>query len=421
MCFHLFLLGVIKCKKERESGSNEICAACSSPHPLNGTQILGLATEKLPCMRPSIESPLKQWDSPGWNEDDSEPDLPYTRDLEQPLGALNVVLSDSHGNTAHVQCDVQRPSESSSLSWEPLRSPGEVSVNVTLVSVLECEIDRDALQNLWRLVAYYYESPAILERGPQREDTNQTTFKYSQAVNEDSPYFTDLKGHLMAKPAWLLQPRVTLQLNRRQTTTKKLVLDFTTVIFTHVGGRGQQEEEDGVDDITSSWALIQRGSEGRIQTILEGSEVNLECDVISSVSSPTVQWMLPDLSILEASNAVMAVSERGGLVIGNASVSDAGLYHCLVRSQVGVDVVPVRLTVKERLLSPNALNGKKMTVKSGESLSLPCSVTSTLPSLTNWYLPNHHALLPSQQAGKVSVTLNGTLLIRKVGHEDAGE
>ncbi|CAB1325158.1 unnamed protein product [Coregonus sp. 'balchen'] len=376
-------------------------------------QVLGLSAGQLACERPSLESPLKQWDSPGWDDTDSEPDLPYTRDLERPLGHLTFVLTDSHGNKAHVACDVRRPSKSSSMTWENLRTSGEVAVNVSLVSLLECEIDRDALQNLWRLVAYYYESPALLERGMRRENTSRVTFQYSQGHNEESPYFTDLNGHLMAEPTWLLQPRVTLQLNRRQTTTKKLVLDFTTFISKHISGRGEQE------DMISSWALIQRGSPGRVQSVLEGSEVSLGCTVISS-GSQSLEWMLPDLSILEESNSRL-VSEGGRLVIRNASVSDSGLYHCLVRTETDVDMVPVRLTVKERLLSPSTLNGKKMEVESGESLSLPCYVNSAQPSETRWYLPKNQILQPSQPKGRVYVNQNGSLVIKKTTHEDAGE
>ncbi|KAE8286257.1 Matrix-remodeling-associated protein 5 [Larimichthys crocea] len=261
--------GIIKCKKER--GASEVCPQCSSPRPLNGTSLLGLTPDKLTCERPALRSSLKQWDNPVWAESEAEPDLPYTRDFEKPLGHLTIVLSDSHGNNAHVACGVRHPGESSPMTWivNPL-SPGELSVNVSLATVLECEIDRETLQNLWQLVAYYYESPAILERGQQKGNASRITYQYSQTVNENSPYFTDLKGYLVAEPSWLLQPRVTLRLNRRQTTTKKLVMDFTTVITKNINSHRGQE-----DDNAMSWALIRRGTSGRIQTALDGSGSHL--------------------------------------------------------------------------------------------------------------------------------------------------
>ncbi|KAK1904752.1 Matrix-remodeling-associated protein 5 [Dissostichus eleginoides] len=231
--------GVLKCKKER--GTSEICPQCSSPQPLNETSLLELTPDKLTCERPDLRSALKKWDNPVWAESEAEPDIPYIRDFEKPLGHLTFVLSDSHGNSAHVACNVRHPGDSSPMSWtvNP-QLPGELSVNVSLVTVLECEIDREMLQDLWQLVAYYYESPAILER--------------------------ELNGYLVAEPSWLLQPRVTLRLNRQQTTTKKLVMDFTTVITKNINShRGSIDE----NDLAVSWALIRRGTGGRVKTALE--------------------------------------------------------------------------------------------------------------------------------------------------------
>ncbi|KAJ8393617.1 hypothetical protein AAFF_G00058360 [Aldrovandia affinis] len=405
--------GVIKCKKERDSGASENCAACSSPQPLNGSQIFQLSPEQLSCDRPALRSPLKLKDSSSW--EDAEPELPHSHDLESPLGHLTFVLSDSHENRAHVLCTVKRPGEGTSIVWGALKATGKVSVNVTLTTLLDCEIDRDELQRLWRLVAYYYESPAILERGlRQGYNESRPTFQYAQSPSEDSPYFTDLKGHLTAEPEWLLQPRVTLQLNRRKTTTKKLVLDFTTFISETIDGWG------GQDGTSYTWAMIQRVAPGRIQSVLEGSEVSLECKVKSSGRQP-VEWMLPDLSILKESNSRVVVSEEGTLVIDKGSPSDSGLYHCLVRTESDVDVVSFRVVVRELLLSPETINGKQMSVGSGESLTIPCSVSSAKPSEISWYLPSNQILQLATLKGNVYVSTNGSLIIKKATQEDAGE
>ncbi|XP_015244625.1 PREDICTED: matrix-remodeling-associated protein 5-like [Cyprinodon variegatus] len=409
--------GVVKCKKER--GSAETCPQCSFPQLLNGTKLLELSAEKLLCERPVLSSPLKEWDNPRWAESEADPDLPYTRDLEKPLGQLTIVLSDSHGNRAFVTCDVRRPGDSSAITWAlNSQSPTELSVNVSLVTVLECEIDRETLQNLWQLVAYYYETPAILERGQQRFNTSKVTYQYSQAVNENSTYFTELKGYLEGEPSWLLQPRVTLKLNRQQTTTKKLVMDFTTLITKNINSHGRQGDDS---DVMSSWALIRRGTTGRVQSALEGSKINLECGVVTSGSEAKVEWMLPDLSTVEEETDKLETSERGKLVILNATLSDSGLYHCMVRSKAGVDLMPLRLTVKERSLGPTAFNGQKMVIETGGSLSLPCEVSSAQPSQTLWYLPKNKVLLPTQQTRRAEVMENGTLVVRKMTHEDAGE
>ncbi|XP_041652916.1 matrix-remodeling-associated protein 5 [Cheilinus undulatus] len=407
--------GIIKCKKDR--GSSEVCPLCSSPQTLNGTQLLGLEPDKLTCARPDLRSPLKKWDSPVWADSEAEPDLPYIRDFEKPLGHLTLVLSDSHGNSAHLACDVRQPGDSSPMTWTT-NSHGELSVNVSLATALECEIDRETLQNLWQLVAYYYESPAILERGQQRGNDSRVTFQYSQVVNENSPYFTDLKGYLVAEPSWLLQPRVTMKLNRRQTTTKKLVMDFTTVITRHMSDRTANQDDQ---ERALSWALIRRKTTGRIQTALEGSKVQLGCRVVTSDPEVKTEWMLPDLSIAEKAADKIELPESGELVILNASLSDSGLYHCMVRTKAGVDLMPLRLTVKERSLGPTALNGQKITVMKGQSFSLPCEVTSVQPSQIMWYLPKHQILLPTQQTRRAEMMENGTLVVKRSTQEDTGE
>ncbi|XP_074530874.1 matrix-remodeling-associated protein 5 [Halichoeres trimaculatus] len=410
--------GVIKCKKDR--GSSEICPQCSSPQPLNGTLLFGSSTEKLTCAPPALRSPLKQWDNPIWAESETEPDLPYIRDFQKPLGQLTFVLSDSHGNNAHLACDVRHPGHSSPMAWtvNPL-SPGGLSVNVSLATALECEIDRETLQNLWQLVAYYYESPAILERGQQRRtNESRATYQYSQVVNENSPYFTDLKGYLVAEPSWLLQPRVTLRLNRQQTTTKRLVMDFTTVITRHMNSH---EVKDDDDDLGLSWALIERRTSGRVQTALSGSKVQLECRVITSDPEVKIEWILPDLSLAEETTEKIDISERGVLVVLNATLSDSGLYHCMVRTKAGVDLMPLRLTIKERTLGPTAFNGQKIMVEKGRSFTLHCDVTSVQPSQTMWYLPKNQVLLPTQQTRRAEVMENGTLVVKRLTQDDAGE
>ena len=397
--------GVIKCKKD--SGNIVNCATCVSPQLLNNSQVFQLRSEQLDCKRPSIESPLKTGEISQW--EDTEPDLPYIKDLEPPLGHLTFALSDSHGNVAHVACEMSRPTESTSVVWETLKSSG-VMVNVTLMSLLECDIDRDELHNMWRLIAYYYESPALLDRGAKHENTSQVSFQYSQAVNEDSSYFTDLKGHIMAEPSWLLQPRITLQLNRRKTTSKKLVLNFSTFLTSHKASH---------DKDVSSWAVIQRGMATQIQSASKGSNVTFECNVHSS-GQQQVEWMHPDLTLLEKTDSENIVTEDNKIHINNVTVSDSGLYHCIVKTEMDVDTVFFRLAVRERQLSPSALNGKKISVESGSVLSLDCSVSSPHPSEISWYLPNSKILTTSQPKGRVSMLQNNTLVITDVSHSDAG-
>uniref|UniRef100_A0A667Z7G2 Ig-like domain-containing protein n=1 Tax=Myripristis murdjan TaxID=586833 RepID=A0A667Z7G2_9TELE len=169
------------------------------------------------------------------------------------------------------------------------------------------------------------------------------------------------------------------------------------------------------------YLFILKGTAGRVQSALEGSKVHLECSVVSSGSEVNVEWMLPDLSIVEGTTDKIEISERGELVILNTTLSDSGLYHCVVRTKAGVDMVPVRLTIKERSLSPSAFNAQTITLEKGRLLALPCEVTSAQPSQTIWYLPKNQILLPSQQTRRAEVMENGTLVVKKLTQEDAGE
>uniref|UniRef100_A0A3Q3FH74 Ig-like domain-containing protein n=1 Tax=Labrus bergylta TaxID=56723 RepID=A0A3Q3FH74_9LABR len=180
---------------------------------------------------------------------------------------------------------------------------------------------------------------------------------------------------------------------------------------------GQQDDNESAP----SWALIHRKTAGRIQTALDGSKVQLECRVVTSDPEIKIEWMLPDLSIAEEVTDKIEISQRGELVILNVTLSDSGLYHCMVRTKAGVDLVPLRLTVKERSLGPTAFNGQKIIVEKGQSFSLPCDVTTVQPSQTMWYLPKNQILLPTQQTRRAEVMENGTLVVKKLTKEDAGE
>ncbi|KAL2077862.1 hypothetical protein ACEWY4_027366 [Coilia grayii] len=336
--------------------------------------------------------------------------MPYIRDLEPPLGRLTFALSDSHENVAHAACDMGRPLESTSMMWETNRN-SEVTVNVTLTSLLECDIDRDELQSMWRLIAYYYDSPALLDRGAKHENASELVgFKYSQVVNEDAAYFTDLKGHLMAEPPWLLQPRISLQLNQRKTTTKKLVLNFATLISSHKPSHDQGRP---------SWALIQREKATQIQSVIQGSNVTFECGIQSS-EQRQVEWMLPDSMLLEKSDLKNIITEDNKLHVKNVTLLDSGLYHCLVKSEMDVDILSFRLAVREQWPSPSALNGKSIILESGGVLTLDCWVSSTFPTETSWYLPNSEILKTSQSNQRESVLQNNTLVIKNVNSDDTG-
>uniref|UniRef100_A0A3P8WDH2 Ig-like domain-containing protein n=1 Tax=Cynoglossus semilaevis TaxID=244447 RepID=A0A3P8WDH2_CYNSE len=191
-------------------------------------------------------------------------------------------------------------------------------------------------------------------------------------------------------------------------------MDFTTLISENVKAHTEPDGE-------TVWALIHRTTEGRVQTALEGTEVRLRCSVAPSDTNVKVEWMLPDLSVVEDSDEKTEITATGELVIFSSTLSDSGLYHCMIRTPAGVDLMPLRLTVKELSLGPNALNGQKIEAVKGNTLFLPCNVTSVQPSQTVWYLPKNKYLLATQKTRKAEVMENGTLVVKKLSQEDSGE
>uniref|UniRef100_A0A8C9R736 Si:ch211-159i8.4 n=1 Tax=Scleropages formosus TaxID=113540 RepID=A0A8C9R736_SCLFO len=124
---------------------------------------------------------------------------------------------------------------------------------------------------------------------------------------------------------------------------------------------------------------------GRIQAVLEGSDARLECKVIGS-GGEKIEWMLPDLSLLNNSHPRLMSYESGILVINKVTLSDSGLYHCLLRTDNDIDVVSFRLTVRELLLSPESLND--FSVYLGRPITLDCVAVGKPQAQVSWILPD---------------------------------
>lgn len=77
-----------------------------------------------------------------------------------------------------------------------------------------------------------------------------------------------------------------------------------------------------------------------------GENVFFDC---SSSGSPeaSVQWILPDHSVLDKSHGNRKVYENGTLLIQGLTAKDRGFYRCLVANHLGVDLLVSHLTVTE--------------------------------------------------------------------------
>ncbi|XP_034460708.1 immunoglobulin superfamily member 10 [Hippoglossus hippoglossus] len=76
---------------------------------------------------------------------------------------------------------------------------------------------------------------------------------------------------------------------------------------------------------------------------------NLEFDCSSSGSpEASVQWILPDHSVLDKSQGTRKVYKNGTLLIQGLTVRDRGFYRCLVANNLGVDLLVSQVTVTEQ-------------------------------------------------------------------------
>ena len=123
----------------------------SSPKHLRSKEIQGL--DSLSCSSPVITTPQR----PTLPED-TESEVMTPEEFKEKFGNITLGLSDEHGNKVDLECGVGEPRETTRMSWSQV-NPLQLSANVTLSVDVECPIDRDNYERLWRLIAYYSDVP----------------------------------------------------------------------------------------------------------------------------------------------------------------------------------------------------------------------------------------------------------------------
>ncbi len=145
---------------------------CSSPRQIQGEELL--AVENLVCSSPVITSSLRT--SP---PDDSESEVMTTEDFSEPFGNISLGLSDEHGNEVDLECSIGEPRQLTKIHWEQINQL-QLASNITLSLDIECPVDREKYERLWRLIAYYSDVPAHLQT------RHQTVFSLSVSPKPSS-------------------------------------------------------------------------------------------------------------------------------------------------------------------------------------------------------------------------------------------
>ncbi len=384
---------------------------CSSPRQIQGKELL--AVENLVCSSPVITSSLRT--SP---PDDSESEVMTTEDFSEPFGNISLGLSDEHGNEVDLECSIGEPRQLTKIHWEQINQL-QLASNITLSLDIECPVDREKYERLWRLIAYYSDVPAHLQRGIMLRKEPHPTYVYRQDSERDALYYTGVKVNIMAQPAWLMQASADLQLNRLKSSAKMVKLILSTDFSETV-------EAELVQRQRRTWVMIESTNTTRkVLSAILGSQSQMNCNVHSS-DQPVIHWMLPDGSKVEApynspDNRVSVFSD-GQLVIKAVSHTDTGIYYCIAKVHGDLAVLPFYLTVQE---SSSPLPGEDSSITpiegfAGNPISLPCITSGSPDAEINWILPSSKIISFPANSSRAFIYPNGTLHIHQTQLLDSG-
>ncbi|XP_035610962.2 immunoglobulin superfamily member 10-like [Oncorhynchus keta] len=406
--------GVLKCKKDRAYPGGQLCLMCYSPKNLRMKEVLGLDT--LGCSSPVITSP----DQP-MTPEDTETEVVTLEEFKGPFGNMTLGLTDEHGNKVDLECSVGEPrKELSKVSWEQV-NPLQLASNVSISVDLECPINRDNYERLWKLIAYYSDTPAHLQREIMLTKEPVPSYRYRQDLERDALYYTGVKANMVAQPSWLMQSSVDLQLNRPQSTGKSVKLILSTHLTQIVEPELERRQR-------RTWVMIENTNTTRTSlSVVVGSSAAVDCNVLSS-GDTAVRWMLPDGTQLEApysnpDNRV-SVSSTGRLDIKAVGHSDSGIYYCIAQVSDDLSVLPFRLTVAESS-SPPPLGGDETAPTlvegfTGVPLTLNCVVSGSPDPEINWILPDSNIVSHRANSSRALVYSNGTLRVPESRLTDSG-
>ncbi|XP_060089902.1 matrix-remodeling-associated protein 5 [Heteronotia binoei] len=408
--------GVLKCKKDKIYEDGQLCPKCSYPKQLQTHDIQHL--KDISCTKPIIQSPLKLNISHNEEEEEEDDDSSEFHSKEFQLTPWNITLNmtDEHGNIVNLDCEIKKPTDSTKIQWNQI-SPHEIEINASISLDMECLMNRENYEKLWKLIAYYSEVPVKLEREHMLSHEPKLSYHYRQGSDYDALYYTGVKGRIFAEPDWLMQPLIHIQLNRRQSTGKKVVLSFSTHVSQTLQTQGNKHQRN-------SWVMIEQDLHTKaVQSVVEGSDAQLSCNV-KATESPSIKWLLPDGTKLKApfkmEDSRFSVLSSGQLVIKSVAYADSGVYHCVAQVRGDIDSMSYRILVQPPVIQPADSEVIKVQKYVGEPILLPCSAVAIPDAHLSWILPNSHVLNDLSNSSNGYLLDNGSLLIPRSHVSDSG-
>ncbi|KAF7660404.1 hypothetical protein LDENG_00282410 [Lucifuga dentata] len=408
--------GVLKCKQDKRYPRGQLCPVCENPEPYHSRPLSLLTSDAFSCTKPWIYPHLKQKNI-SLDDGDFTPVSP--KDFVAPLGSLQMNLTDQFHNDATISCTVQRPSAFENLTLT-IEEEGENNVTVLTVNIntsLVCNIDYEHIQQLWRILATYSDTPMKLERGLMLARIPEMVYRYSQIkpMEGQEGIHTNIEAEIKASPAWLMQGEVNFQLDRTTTTFSTLHIKYWSVVNLCVENTVLKKDR-------YSWTMIKRDNKTKTEhTALTGGVVQLNCQ-IQGIPNPLVEWILPDGSKVRAPYTTedrrIIITAEGKLTLRGADTSDTGLYRCIATNYLDADILSFRVTVVSPDVEEAEVNGVQLSQPLGENLVFDCGSTGIPDASVHWILPDHSVLDKSH--GNRKVYKNGTLLLQGLTERDRG-
>ncbi|KAK2496242.1 hypothetical protein MC885_004305 [Smutsia gigantea] len=411
--------GILKCKKDKAYEGGQLCAVCSSPRKLYKQEIHRL--RNITCLKPSVESPLRQNRSKGseghWEREEDDDSLLSVEGFQTAPWNISLNMTDEHGNTVDLVCTIKKPRDVYKIHLNQT-DPPQIDINATIVLDLDCPMTREKYEKLWKLIAYYSEVPVRLRREHVVGKDPHVSYQYRQDPDEDALYYTGVRALVVAQPGWVMQPSIDIQLNRRQSTPKKVLLSYFSQYCLSMPTKDAQRSR------SRSWVMIEPGEAvQRAQAVLEGSPCQLSCNVKAS-ESPSIFWVLPGGSVLKApmedQEGKFSILTSGWLRIKSTAQADSGLYQCIAQVRDETDRMAYRVLVQPPATQPPERHTVTIRKNPGDSVMLPCQALAIPEAQLSWILPNNRIINDLANLSHAYMLANGTLSIPKVQVSDSG-
>ncbi|NXU51059.1 MXRA5 protein, partial [Turnix velox] len=404
--------GVLKCKKDKAYEGGQLCPKCNRPKQLEKEDIQNL--KDISCRKPVIQSPMRHNSSTEDEEGGESYEIPL-EELQSSPWNITLNMTDEHGNVVHLSCEIKKPTGSTKIQWNQIQTQ-EIDINATISLDFECPMNRENYEKLWKLIAYYSEVPVKLEREVMLSKEPKISYRYRQGSDYDALYYTGVKAQILAEPSWVMQPLINIQLNRRQSSGKKVVLSFFTVFSQTIHTKDTRHQR--------SWVMTEQNQSTRAaQSVVEGSECRLSCNVKAS-ESPSVQWLFPDGTKLQAPfnqrDSRFSILSSGQLIIKAVGYNDGGLYHCIAQVRDDMDIMAHRLVVQPPAIQVADSDIARVEKNVGDPIVLPCKAIAIPEPQMSWILPNGQVLNELSNSSKGYMFDNGTLFIPKSHVSDSG-